>query len=33
MQAGVTERLWRVEDVAALYEAEEAKVLLAKRGP
>jgi IS1 family transposase len=33
MQAGVTDRLWEVADIAALVEAEEARTLPAKRGP
>ena len=32
MAAGMTDRLWEVEDIDALIEAEEAKVV-AKRGP
>jgi hypothetical protein len=32
MEAGVTERLWAVEDIVALVEAEEARAEPAKRG-
>jgi IS1 family transposase len=32
MEAGVTERLWEVADIAALIEAEEMKATPAKRG-
>jgi hypothetical protein len=33
MEAGVTERLWRIEDIVALVEAKEAKVPIVKRDP
>jgi IS1 family transposase len=33
MAAGVSARLWEVSDIVALVEAEEAKVVPAKRGP
>jgi hypothetical protein len=33
MEAGVTTELWSVEDIVELGEAEEAKVIAAKRRP